>query len=80
MSKHHYIPQFYLKRRLNPNGYIHCYNYISDELVSFQKKSVTDIGQVKNLYKDLEVNHYATLDGKADNVIKIIDEVLRRML
>ncbi len=40
----------------------------------FKKKSVTDIGQVKNLYKDLEVNHYATLDGKAANVIKIIDE------
>ncbi|WP_416209920.1 DUF4238 domain-containing protein [Legionella sp. PATHC035] len=50
MARHHYIPQFYLKQWINSEGYIYCYNFISDKLVSFQKTSTLDLGQVKNLY------------------------------
>ena len=77
MARHHYIPQFYLKKWINSNGYIHCYNYLSDKLVSFQKKSTTDIGQIKNLYGDLEIQHYASLDGNAAKIMGIIDGVVK---
>ncbi|STY30339.1 Uncharacterised protein [Legionella wadsworthii] len=77
MTRHHYIPQFYLKKWINPKGYLHCYNVISDKLVSFQKKSTIDIGQVKNLYGDLEIKHYANLDGNAANIMVIIEEEIR---
>nr|WP_278043077.1 DUF4238 domain-containing protein [Legionella rowbothamii] len=53
------------------------YNYLSDKLVSFQKKSTTDIGQIKNLYGDLEIQHYANLDGNAAKIMGIIDGVVK---
>jgi hypothetical protein len=65
MTRHHYVPQFCIKKWLNQNGSIFCY-YLNDacEIKCFKKKSTNDLAQCQNLYGSLGTKHYAELDSK----------------
>ncbi|HAU0884043.1 TPA: DUF4238 domain-containing protein, partial [Legionella pneumophila] len=76
---HHYIPQFYLNRWIDPShGKVNNYYYLHDRLLCGKKAPknlgcLEDLYALKNVAEDdkhlLETDHYKLLDDKAAKIL-----------
>lgn len=78
--RHHYIPQFYLKRWLNSEGILYVYVKGKTEPLKIPENSIINFCQEKHLYsipsiapedsEVIETKWFAPLDGDAATIIK----------
>lgn len=78
--KHHYIPQFYLKRWINSDDVLYVYVRGEIEPLKIPEKGLVNFCQEKHLYsipsitpedsEVIETNWFAPLDGDAATIIK----------
>lgn len=74
--KHHYLPQFYLKRwsRNNPDGKLASGKYCqTTNKFKWTRRAPSGTGYETNLYKEIEKSFFSPLDNDACNILSHLE-------
>uniref|UniRef100_UPI003CE9ECCD DUF4238 domain-containing protein n=1 Tax=Pseudomonas aeruginosa TaxID=287 RepID=UPI003CE9ECCD len=72
MARHHYVPQFLLKKWLN-KGFFYYYALENNIAREFTPNSTQKIFAKKNLYQAFEKIHFAKIDALGSSIIRILE-------